>query len=238
MWSVKILIQALTTCLFLLLAAGCVAREARASQFEHLPVGAKARLGRGTVEAVQYAPNGTRLAVGGSAGLWLYDQAYEVEFLLTGESPPTPPTIPQGRRNVRSVAFSPDSQTLASVSADHTELWGDGTVHLWDLATGTLQHTLQGHGLDEVWSVAFSPDGRTLASAGGDRTIRLWDVATGTHRHALQGHTGWIFHEMAFSPDGTTLASGSMDGTVLLWDVAAGTDSSSAPGTSATDAER
>jgi WD40 repeat protein len=71
---------------------------------------------------------------------------------------------------VFSVAFSPDSKTLASGCQD-------GTIKLWDVATGKEQATLTGH-KDRVFSVAFSPDGMLLASGSDDRTITLWDVAS------------------------------------------------------------
>ena len=51
---------------------------------------------------------------------------------------------------VMSVAFLPDSQRIVSGSCD-------GTVRLWDAATGALQ-TLEGHS-NIVRSVAFSLDG-------------------------------------------------------------------------------
>jgi hypothetical protein len=49
---------------------------------------------------------------------------------------------------------------------------GDGTVRLWDVATGKELGTW-------VKSVAFSPDGRILASSSADGKVRIWDAATG-----------------------------------------------------------
>ena len=114
---------------------------------------------------------------------------------------------------VRSVAFSPDGQTLASAS------W-DNTIILWDVTTGQpIGQPLTDH-RDMVQSVAFSPDGKMLASASKDNTIILWDVATGQPLgQPLTGHTTWVF-SVAFSPDGQTLASGEEDGTIILWDIA------------------
>ena len=52
-----------------------------------LPDGAKARLGKGTISEIAYSPDGTRLAVAGSIGIWLYDTAtYQELALLTGHT--------------------------------------------------------------------------------------------------------------------------------------------------------
>ena len=165
-----------------------------------LPDGAKARIGKGGISEIAYSPDGNRLAVGGSIGIWIYDVHTGKELaLLTGDTD-----------WVVSIAFSPDGQTLASGSEDTT-------VRLWDMVSGVPQHTLTGHTWS-VMSVAFSPDGKTVASGGGwkDNTIRLWDVVTGTHQATLRGHTNGI-SSMAFSPDGGTLASGSWR-EIRLWD--------------------
>ena len=168
-----------------------------------LPEGAKARLGKGQINELAYSPDGTRLAVASSIGIWLYDTATGQEVaLLTGHS-----------SWVLSVAFSPDSRTLASGSSDET-------IRLWDAVTGAEQRTLTGHS-DWVWSVAFSPDGRTIASGSRDGTIRLWDAGMGEEKRTLMGHSGGVL-SVAFSPDGRTIASGSGDDTIRLWDAETG----------------
>ena len=166
----------------------------------NLPEGAKMRLGKGVIHDVQFFPDGTRLAVASSIGIWIYDtRTYQEIALLTGHT-----------NSVWSLAFSPDGKTLASGSLD-------GSIRLWDVTT--WQHK-QIPTEDIVTSVVFSPDGKTLASVSGswEGTISLWDAATGRHKKTLRGHTDAV-NSIAFSSDGTTLASGGMDETLRLWDI-------------------
>ena len=169
-----------------------------------LPEGSTARLGKGLISGnIAYSPDGTRLAVVSSIGIWLYDTAtYHEVALLTGHTD-----------GVTSVAFSSDGNTLASGHSD-------STVRLWDVDTGTHTRTLTGH-RRAVLSVAFSPDGNTLASGSDDWTVRLWDVDTGTHTLTFTWQTSG-FTSVAFSPDGNTLASGDSDSIMRLWDVDTG----------------
>lgn len=73
--------------------------------------------------------------------------------------------------DVWSVAFSPNSRTLATGDGDWNR---GGFVTLRDVATGKelarLQHT------GEVLSVAFSPDGERIAGSAGDGSVKVWSV--------------------------------------------------------------
>ena len=115
------------------------------------------------------------------------------------------------------ITFSPDGKILAAANTDR---FGgtDGTITLWEVATGRYIATLQGH-TERIPAVAFSPDGATLATALKDGTLKLWAVKTGKHTSILRGRGGW---SIAYSPDGTTLASGLANGTVALSKVETG----------------
>ena len=146
----------------------------------HLPEGVKVRLGKGLINEIAYSPDGNRLAVASSIGIWIYDAHTGEELaLLTGHT-----------RNVRSIAFSPDGGTLASGSKDE--------IRLQDAMTGAHKRTLTGH-TDWVISLAFSSDGEMLASRSRDNTIRLWDATTGIHKETLTEHIG-LLGNVAFSP--------------------------------------
>ena len=149
--------------LFFFVSALCVPHsDAQDSPQWGLPKGAKTRLGKGIIREIQYSPDGTRLAVASSIGIWLYDTATHQEIaLLTGHT-----------HEVRSVAFSPDGNTIASGSDDNT-------IRLWNVHGRKHQQTLKGHTAPVV-SVAFSPDGRTLASGSRDGTVLLWELNPST----------------------------------------------------------
>ncbi|MEV0626667.1 WD40 repeat domain-containing serine/threonine protein kinase [Nonomuraea wenchangensis] len=128
---------------------------------------------------------------------------------------PNTSTLPLTKLDIP-VAPEPGEYFLA------TSIGGEGTLRLWDPATGRpVTQPLTGH-TGTVFRMAFSPDGRLLASASVDTTARLWDAATGRPvGEPLTGHTNTVVG-VAFSPDGRLLATTSMDTTVRLWDPATG----------------
>ena len=114
---------------------------------------------------------------------------------------------------VNTLAFKPESSTLASGS-------DDDTIRIWDLTWDAWRsrpvRTLRGH-RNDVKAVAWSPDGTIIASAGEDRTVRLWNPDSGKNTATLRGHERTV-EAVAWSPDGTMLASGSDDDTIRIWD--------------------
>jgi len=125
------------------------------------------------------------------------------------------------------VVFSPDSKHLASA---HT----CGTVHLFDVRSGTLVHLFDVMpGMPRVFNsglyssrrshLAFSPDGGRLAFVFPDGTVWFWEV--GSAKVVRQFEVcldGDSINNTAFSPDCKRLASISSDGTVRLWDAGSG----------------
>jgi WD40 repeat protein/serine/threonine protein kinase len=174
-----------------------------------------------TVKSVAFSPVGLTLASGGS----FPDNTVRLWDAATGQ---VVRTLEGHTDSVNSVAFSPDGKTLVSASGDFHGFGKerlDRTVRMWDVTTGQVVRTLEGH-TSIVFSVAFSPDGRTLASASMDKTVRLWDASTGQVVRTLERHTDKVntdqVNSVAFSPDGKTLASASGDNPVRLWDALTG----------------
>ncbi|KAE8386476.1 NACHT and WD40 domain protein [Aspergillus alliaceus] len=167
----------------------------------------------GSVRSVAFSPNDQLLASGSSDNtIKLWNPATGVlQHTLEGHT-----------GSVLSVTFSPDGRLLASGSSVAFSPYGQllepgstyTTVKLWDPATGTLQHTLEGHS-GSVQSVAFSFDGRLLASSSSDETVKFWDAATGALRQTL--NVKEVITSLEFSKDGSHLNTNLGSLTIRSW---------------------
>jgi WD40 repeat protein len=137
----------------------------------------------------------------------------------------TPPNLP--------AEFTPDTRCLAVEG-------GDGTVRLYEVATGQLRTAIgpnqskakvgdadplgnamfggPGVVVRSRSSFAIAPNGKLLALSGPGGAIHIRSAWTGKDLTVLKGHTAAV-NALAFAPDGKSLASGSDDMTALIWDV-------------------
>ncbi|MEM1367517.1 MAG: WD40 repeat domain-containing protein [Cyanobacteria bacterium P01_H01_bin.15] len=119
-------------------------------------------------------------------------------------------TMAAHRSTVRSLAISPDSQTLATGSLGRR-------LKVWALASGEELREIPMQ--QSVESLVFSPNSQTFASGEYGGMLKIWDragegnepqIAVDAHEFAIYG--------LVFSPDGSTVISGSIDETIKVWD--------------------
>jgi WD40 repeat protein len=169
------------------------------------------------------SPDGTTIVAeaDGAVVLWNVSdrsQPARIGVLASAGDPSDPGGI--SRRAV----FSPDSHTLATGSRD-------GTVLLWNPATGTRTATLppapgttgnRQIGIsDTLTTMAFSPDGHTLSVVTGNTAVTEWNVTDPAQPVRIRTLTRQTHGagRVAFSPDTTILAGAATDGSnsVTLW---------------------
>ena len=157
----------------------------------------------GAVRAVEFSPDGTRVATGsgdGSARVFDAVTGAELARLDHGGA-------------VRAVVFSPDGTRVATGS-------GDGSARVFHAVTGAELARLD-HG-GPVASVAFSPDGTRVATGSGDASARVFHAATGAELARLD-HGGPVA-SVAFRPDGTRVVTGSRDGSARVFHAVTGAE--------------
>ena len=167
-----------------------------------LPEAAKARFGKGGINAIQFSPDGTQLAVGTDIGVWLYDmETGEEKFLFAGMC--------------QSLAFSPDGRFLANGGGK----FRGQELQLWEMAAERKVPLIGGPFAGSA--LQFSEDSKTLVSLGnaGD-TIGWLDVETGrgyVKKTEAQFGMGTPYPEV-FALTYDKIAIGWDDGKIQLWD--------------------
>lgn len=164
--------------------------------------------GTSGLQSVAFSQNGLAVAGGGSQGVCIWDS-------LNGKLLTTLGSRDQGCW-VRSVAFAPDSETVAVAGEDYS-------LTLWNAVAGKGLGTLMSHpGYGSLESVAFSRNGAALAigSQGGfgENPIKVWDIRQGSPPKMFLTPQDAVYC-VALSPNGSKVAGGSSENTVRVWDV-------------------
>lgn len=107
-----------------------------------------------------------------------------------------------------------DSPDLISISADGATMtsasW-EGSIRVWEIATGKLRTHFKTLSSPKVEWTALSPDGKWLALTGRtDGVVHLWDVAAGRELHSFGHPKGPLV--IAFLKDGKEIVTVNREG--------------------------
>lgn len=159
-----------------------------------------------------YSPDGKIIASAAGQTTRLWDTATGLMIREWGH-----------KHGITCLSFSPDGKTLACGASD-------GSIRLFDPATGNERSQLPGRRGRSCWSLTFAADGKTLAASfgNGDTAIQRWEVATAKPLPSLKGFQGATV-PVVFHADSRNLAALGDDPLTRLWDVADGSRKRQAP---------
>jgi WD40 repeat protein len=114
---------------------------------------------------------------------------------------------------VNVVTITPNGQQVISAS-------NDGTLKVWNLATGEKLFTLKGH-TDTVKAIAITSNGQRVISASDDNTLKVWNLVTGKQLLTFNSHSSGL-NAVAVTPSGQQVISASDDSTLKVWNLLTG----------------
>ena len=184
----------------------------------NLPEGAKTRIGEGYITGkIVYSPDGTRLVVPKSTGIWVYDASKLEVIDMIGYK--------QGYTQIEvdnAVGFSADGNLFAITVKggigefrEFQPISNHYTFQIWTRETEQPK-SISIECPSSLGKMVFSPDGNILAGSEGG-VIYLWDVQTGKLRNTITVQRK--IDSILFSPDGAALACKSLEGPDQFGDI-------------------
>jgi WD40 repeat protein len=117
--------------------------------------------------------------------------------------------------------FTPDGRHLVAATGDWSRTPAEGSVHVWDAATGDPVSAVTSPDL-VTRGLGFAPGGRQLVTlAVSGREVEVRDARTAARVRTLCRLVFAATH-LALHPDGSRFATAESDGRVRVWDVASG----------------
>jgi len=110
--------------------------------------------------------------------------------------------------------ISPSGDLVAVMTGDNH------VIDVWDLNSGELKYTLDGHNDKTFWA-AFSNDSKRIVTGSMDGTSKVWDAATGENLLTLRGHKGFVA-VARFDPKGERIVTSGLDLKAIVWDAKTG----------------